>query len=88
MTGTVTITGTCVVTSPPAIVDTCVTAVLEMQPVLFDPLKVPVAMQVCCTAVVTTWLLPTLCERDVDVVNVVIVVYSVAVADGMQDMVL
>lgn len=88
MTGTVTITGTCVVTSPPPIVDTCVTAVLEMQPVLFDPLKVPVAMQVCCTVVVTTWLLPTLCERDVDVVNVVIVVYSVAVADGVQDMVL
>lgn len=88
VTGTVTITGTCVVTSPPPIVFTCVTAVLEMQPVLFDPLKVPVAMQVCCTVVVTAWSFPTLCESDVDVVNVVIVVYSVAVADGVQDMVL
>lgn len=80
--------GTCVVTAPPPMVLTCVTAALERQPVLFDPLKVPVAIQVCCTIVVTApWLLTTLCENDVEVVDVVMVVYSVAVADGVQDMV-
>lgn len=81
--------GTCVVTAPPPMVFTCVTAALERQPVLFDPLKVPVATQVCCTMVVSvSWLFTKLCESDVEVVNVVIVAYSVAVADGVQDMVL
>jgi hypothetical protein len=81
--------GTCVVAAPPPMVLTCVTAALETQPALFDPLKVPVAIQVCCTMVVTAaWPFPTLCESDVEVVNVVIVVYSVAVAEGVQDMVL
>lgn len=81
--------GTCVVTAPPPMVFTCVTAALERQPVLFDPLKVPVAIQVCCTMVVTVaWLFNTLCESDVEVVNVVIVVYCVAVAAKVQDMVL
>lgn len=80
--------GTCVVTAPPPMVVTCVTAALVRQPVLFDPLKVPVAIQVCCIIVVTvSWLFTTLCENDVEVVDVVMVVYSVAVADGVQDMV-
>jgi len=66
---------------------TCVTAALEMHPVA-DPLNVPVATHDCCTIVVTEpWLLPTLWEREVDVVYEVIVVYSVAVADDTQDMV-
>lgn len=66
---------------------TCVTAALETHPVA-DPLSVPVAIHVCCTMVVTVaWLLPTLWERDVDVVYVVIVVYSVAVGDETQDIV-
>jgi len=66
----------------------CVTAALERHPVLVDPLKVPVAIQVCCTIVVSVaWLFTTLWEKEVDVDCVVIVVYSVAVADGVQDMV-
>jgi len=72
--------------SPPMVL-TSVTAVLETHPVA-DPLNVPVAAHVCCTIVVTVaWFVPTLWERDVDVVYVVMVVYSVAVGDATQDMV-
>jgi hypothetical protein len=64
---------------------TCVIAKLETHPVA-DPLKVPVATQLCTVVVTVAWLDPTLWEEDVDVVDVVIVVYSVAVGDETQDM--